>query len=413
MVWLKPSIKPDLSPKLKVLPLPLLLSELSILTVPTHALEGRMRDIADGNPFISIEPPRAIALESPYEGKETEELVHQPSLDERISATLALCPHLQTLPRGVIGVLSSCLDNRGYLNTPIEDIAEMMGITTLEAHSVIRSVQDWIEPPGLFATSLEDCLLIQLRRKGLECSDAGALLRFHQGLLLEKGCNDELRLSLGWDKGRFEEALSTLKSLDPYPGHDFFSPRYVIPEVEIVRSGKFLRVRLLRENLPKVTVDLKLLRWKDDSSLKEEWFKARHLITSLGRRYSLVMKVSSILAEQQEAFILGNENSPSPCTLKHVAERIYCHPSTVHRCVTTAWAKTPRGTVILSSLFSRPTRSRPDLSVVQLKREIERMWQDGATDSAISRALNVPRRSVAHHRRLMGLSPKGCAQNTR
>jgi len=395
--------------RLRTLPLPLLFARLAFLTVPSADLAAVLEERTAKNPLLSIEPPLSTPRpqrnaedddeEAPWETAEA-----LPDLDEAVRTQLCLIPEVSLLGQKAEEKLTACLEPRGYLAAPAEDLAAACGTDPATFERVLESVRAAVDPPGLFARDLPHCLRLQLSRQGLEGSDAW--------ILLEEGLEElarqdlaALRKKLAWERQRLDAALRSLRRLDPHPGFNFSHPGTVLPEVEIRYDERGRpTVRLLHENLPRVLLDAELYAAAGDVA-RGPFREARGLLSALAARYRTKMRLALLLAERQQAYLRNLASAPVPLTLAPAGQKLGLSASTVQRAAACTWAVTPRGTLPLSSLLGRGIAARPDLSTRALREAIRSGWESGKPDSVLARELGLPPRTVTWHRQRLGLPP--------
>jgi len=407
---LRPALKPDVSTR--QLPLPLLLPALRTLSLPVQDLYAEVARDLEENLFATLEagpPPFNRPAGATWDGVRDadyyENLPHVPDMDEDVKAQLGLMPALDAFPGNVKDLLVQALDEDGYLREEAaETVRAAAGLSRLEIRSLIREIQDAVDPPGLFAKDLMDCLLIQLRRLGLEDSDPWFLLR-EGAAFLEKDDLPGLGRHLGWSSQRVEAALSKIRRLDPKPGRIFCRVRPVVPEISYsVDDNDNIRVRYLHECLPRIRVEGDLAGLRDRYT--DQWNSVKRALKTLSMRAKTKLRLALFLAEVQRPFLLGKVSAPGPVTLEAIAAGTGYHASTVQRVLASTWATTPGGTIALSEAVSRPLASRTDMSVAQLRQAIRGAVAAGKTDRTIAESLGIPRRTVTWHRRKLGIFSK-------
>jgi RNA polymerase sigma-54 factor len=387
-------LEPRLKTELRHLPLPLLLARLSLVTLPVAELQHTLESLLGDNPFFSLVPPN---LPSRGPSVPTDDIEHAPDMDEELRLQLAACPALRGLD-GAAAALPQCIDGDGRLTVAVDELAELLGLSPDDASLLLAAVRDWVEPPGLFARDLAECLLLQLRRRGEEAGDAATLLR-EAARDLERGGPSAAMKALGWSEERMDAAILRLRGLDPHPGRVFQRAETVVPELEFSAGPDgSIRTRLLTDRLPRVLLDADLFRHRGTPELAAQWRKGRSLLIALAIRTRSRMRVALELARIQGNAIASPSEALAPCTLSRVARAAELHASTVQRIGHTVWALSPRGLLPLSHLFSRPVRSRPDWSVDRLRNEIARRSENGDTDARIASDLRIPVRTIGWHR---------------
>ena len=401
---LRHELKPNLNTK--ITPLPLILPSLNLLTLPAQALEEELKRQLEDNVLLSVKPSSpAVPLSSLDGDADWIENIPSPvSFEESLSIQLRVIKSLDGLPDEAINILIQGLDSRGYLTEhAAEMFCDLTGMDKEKFHSLLQEIQDTVDPPGLFAQNLQECLLIQLRRKGMEGKDPWLILANGWEHLVNRDIKGLSRL-FGWPQERILKALQEIKKLDPNPGADFLSKtQFVIPEVAFIKDGKTLRVHLLHENLPQLHLDTELLEHISIPTLRSQWLTAKKVLIAFSLRLRTKLRISQFLADAQKAFLLRDTNAPYPMTLSAVAQHTGYHPSTVQRIVKTTWGQTPVGTILLDKLLSRPLKARPDMSVAQLRKAIRDARLSGKSDEKLASELKIPRRTITWHRNQMHL----------
>lgn len=374
--------------ELQPLPLPILIQELKILTMPLPELTEHLSSKLGDNLIYRVDPPRSIGDWDDWE----ERLTSQPSIGDDLIVQMAALPSLKGKRNSLSRELVDWLDHRGYLAGSEEDIAEDLGLDAESLTEILDQARSSLDPPGIFARNLAHCLLLQLSRMGREQGDGAALLK-EASEALSSGGIDQAATSLGWTEKRTKAAMDELSRLDPSPGRTERA-HPIVPEVALYPDGIRVAV-LLEENLPKIRMTP--LEWDDHriGAMTKDGIK---VVKDMARRYATKVAVALALGRIQRSYLTGISPVPGSATLEDVGDRTgYC-PSTVQRTASSTWATTPRGTMPLSSLFSRPVRARPDMSVAQLRWAIGERISMGKTDGEIAKELRIPVRTVSWHR---------------
>ena len=378
--------------ELQPLPLPLLIQELKILTMPLLELTEHLSSKLGDNLIYRVDPPRSIGDWDDWE----ERLTSQPSIGDDLIVQMAALPSLRDRRNSLPRELVDWLDHRGYLAGSEEDIADDLGLDLESLTEILDQVRGSLDPPGIFARNLTHCLLLQLTRMGMEQGDGATLLKEASEALVSGGYS-QAAISLGWTEKRTKAAMDELSRLDPSPGRTERA-HPIVPEVALYPDGIRAAV-LLEENLPKIRMTP--LEW-DDSKIDAMSKEGLKVVKDMARRYATKTAVALALGRIQRSYLTGISPVPGSATLEDVGvETGYCL-STVQRTASSTWATTPRGTMPLSSLFSRPVRARPDMSVAQLRWAIEKLAAEGHRSSRIAKDLGIPVRTISWHRSKMG-----------
>ena len=399
----------ETQPAVRTVPLPLLMSRLWMLAAPAADLATIIGEQASGNPLLSVEPPLGLSAsgsaplsvneeeEEPWEG-----VAARPSLEETLIPQLSLLPETALLGAGGARKLCACLDGRGYLAAPVSELAAALEVPGGLLDRVLARAREAVEPAGLFARDLADCLLLQLDRDNPGESDAAKVLTSGRELL-ERRDLAGLAARMGWDRARLDGALSTLRRLDPHPGSIFAPTRFVLPELSIGFDGAGgLRVRLLVDNLPRLCLDAELME-SLGTSAREPFREARGILSALASRLRTKLRLALLLGTRQKAFLLGEEPAPAPLTLREAGNRLGLAPSTIQRAAASTWAATPRGALLMSTLTGRGLSARPGMTVRGLREKVMAGWNAGKSDAEMARELAIPPRTVTWHRQRLGL----------
>ena len=210
-----PSNRPSLlqGPRLTtaLLPLPLLLPRIALASSPLEGLTRDLEDLLASNPLVRVIPPGGEMGDSSESEENDEERIPEDllSLDDHLRRQLAEDP-LDGFDFDS-SQLGETLDPRGYLNVPLVPWGVHLGLSPEEAPRALTALQEWADPPGLFARDLTECLLIQLRRKLGEEGDGGRILREGREDL-ERGVWHTLARRLGWPSERLQRALKELQA---------------------------------------------------------------------------------------------------------------------------------------------------------------------------------------------------------
>lgn len=383
-------IRQAITPRLELqpLPLPILLQELKILTMPLTELTEHLSSRLEDNLIYHVEPPRSSGE---WEGWE-DRLISTEPLKNDLIIQMATLPALKEERGSLSRELLDWLDHRGYLAGPEEDIAAALRIDLNFLGEILDQARNSLDPPGIFARDLTHCLLLQLFRVGEDHGDSATLLREASDALASGGCS-EASMALGWTEDRTQAAIDELSRLDPCPGRTERALP-IVPEVALYPDGTRIAI-LLEENLP--TIKMTPIEWDDRriAAMNQEGVK---VVKDMARRYATKTAVALALGETQRDYLTMKTPAPKPVTLRDVGDRTGHCLSTVQRTASSTWAVTPRGTMLLSELFSRPVKARPDMSVAQLRWTIGKRLSMGDTDRTMAKNLGIPLRTVSWHR---------------
>ena len=318
------------------------------------------------------------------------------------------------------------LDENGYLETTASETAEACG-TSQEAVEAVLQIIRHLEPPGIGARNLRECLLAQLDESGL--TDSLAYRIVSENLLDELGKRhyDEIRKKLKADPQAVEEARETISHLEPHPGRLLANekPSYVRPDLIVAKRQDRFEVTFTNEGIPSIRINplyKKLLKEKHDKKTKEflqEKFKsAAWLIRALHQRRQTISKVVEVVLEFQKEFLEKGVDGLKPLTMKDVANLLQCHESTVSRAVMNKTVETPHGLFELKAFFGREAKSldsETHATSQGVKAALSRLVQeenpkDPFSDEELvkrlqSEGFKVARRTIAKYRQELKILP--------
>lgn len=262
--------------------------------------------------------------------------------------------------RLIADALADELDEAGYCRADCGEIAAKLGVGVDEVEAVLAACQRF-EPAGLFARDLAECLGLQLgRRDRLDPAMQALLQRLD---LLAKRDFASLKRICGVDGDDLVDMLAEIRALDPRPGSAFGGGHAdaVIADVEVraAPDGSWA-VELNPDALPRVLVDQTYyaevsrgpLQANERAFMSECLTSANWLARSLDQRAKTILKVATEIVRRQDGFLAHGVRSLKPLALRHVAEAIGMHESTVSRVTANKFMLTPRGVFELRFFFS-------------------------------------------------------------
>ena len=272
---------------------------------------------------------------------------------------------LSGVDHGIALTLIDMVDEGGYLRGELAEIADRLGCGLERIESVL-SVCHGFEPTGVMARSVPECLKLQLIERNRFDPAMEALLDNLD--LLAKRDLGSLRRVCGVDAEDLTDMIAELRALTPRPGAGFGGgpAQTVIPDV-IVRpdpAGGW-KVELNAETLPRLLVDKRYhgvvsagARSDEDKTFVAECAaQANWLVKSLDQRARTILKVTSEIVRQQDAFLAFGVEFLRPLNLKTVADAIEMHESTVSRVTSNKYVSTPRGVFELKFFFTAAIQS--------------------------------------------------------
>lgn len=327
------------------------------------------------------------------------------------------------------------LDDAGYLQRDltamVDDLAFSQNIhaTREELLEVLRIIQEF-DPPGVAARNLQECLVIQLKRKeeqSEEISLAITILEKYFTEFIKKHYDKILRKSRASEE-ELKGAMTEILRLNPKPGDTLAegtsTAQYVIPDFMIRNIDGDLELSLNSRNMPELRLSRpfqEMLRTYGDTSkrknrealmfVKQRLDSAKWFIDAIRQRqHTLAVTMQAIMEYQREYFVTGDETKLKPMILKDIAEMVQLDISTISRVANSKYVQTPFGTFLLKSFFSESMQKESGEEVST--REIKKILSDciGAedknkpltdeqlTDILKEKGYNIARRTVAKYR---------------
>ena len=320
------------------------------------------------------------------------------------------------------------INERGYLeDTGLEDIAAAAELPLEVVQRVHHKILN-LDPPGIGARSLEECLTAQVYHLGL--SEHSVVVRIIQEHLelVAKGRTDTLAKLLDISQEEVKEAIDVIRGLEPIPGRNFATeePDTVEPDVYVDKIGNDYRIRTNEAGLPALRISNFYRTMLADKSkpkeareyIKERLRSAAWLIRSLDQRHKTIHRVAEIIIREQRDFLERGFEYIRPMSLREVAEELEVHESTVSRATSNKYMSTPRGVCRLKGFFHTGVTTdqgdvvSPDL----IKRRIRQLVDEEdkskpLSDAAIGKILEnegvqLARRTVAKYRELAGVAAR-------
>jgi len=322
--------------------------------------------------------------------------------------------------------LVGSIDENGYLQTTVEEVAETFQVTPERVEEVLAVIQTF-EPAGIGARNLQECLWIQVVQKKMECTLAGRIIQEQFDNLLSKRFS-EIARNLKCTVEDVQAASDTIGTLDPRPAQEIAAEetRYVTPDLIVERVGEDFVVALNDRNVPPLRISnayQQMLRNKgsvEDTTRKyitEKLNSAKWLIQTIEQRRKTMIKVMRRIVEEQREFFEKGVEGLRPLTLQQIANQIGMHESTVSRVTTNKYVQTPRGVFELKYFFSSglQTEDGDDVSAKVAKGKISQLIQgedkkEPLSDQRIAELLHesglrIARRTVAKYREALRILP--------
>ncbi|MBO6554889.1 MAG: RNA polymerase factor sigma-54 [Pseudomonadales bacterium] len=323
------------------------------------------------------------------------------------------------------------LDEEGVLQIDVEDILESAPdeweIEIEEVDAVLHLIQH-LDPVGIAARSLKECLAIQLKELPEDTEGktlALTLVENHISLLANRDYV-QLARKLKVKEPELKHVITLIQTLNPRPGASIVQENvdYIEPDVFVSKQNGRWVVELNPKSAPKIRVNPEyaaLIKRGDSSddaiNMKNHMQEARWFIKSLQQRNDTLLRVSSKIVEFQRGFLEYGEQAMKPLVLHDIAEAVDLHESTISRVTTQKYMLTPAGVFELKYFFSShvSTSSGGEVSSTAIRALIKQLVAEEnprkpLSDSKIAKLLeeqniNVARRTIAKYRELLLIPP--------
>jgi RNA polymerase sigma-54 factor len=311
------------------------------------------------------------------------------------------------------------LDESGYLYADTTELAECAGISAQIMKKAVRIIQ-MLEPAGIGATDLSNCLDIQLARMaGTELHRK--IVRDH----LENVSRNQygaIARALNTSEANIRAAVSLIKTLNPKPGAGFYSfehTSYIQPDIIIKKSDEHFEILVDDYTLPNIHISAfyqRLFEESDDKELRsyinEKLQQAKWLIQCIEQRQSTLRKCAEAILEAQEGFFKGVTNRLSPLVMADIAGKVGIHESTVSRAARGKYLQCVHGVYPLHFFFSRKIGNsdasangvkRALLELVNSESKHEPMSDQRIAEHFKSLGVAISRRTIAKYRTEMNI----------
>jgi RNA polymerase sigma-54 factor len=353
---------------------------------------------------------------------------------------LDLTPRQQLLAQEFIGNIAE----DGYLGATLEEIvrganqlleehaveseAEVQPqlFTPAEAEEMLRIIQK-LDPPGVGARDLRECLMLQLEARGQTDTLVHRLVRDAFDDLKAHRWSD-LGKRFGLDAAEVQKVADDLAKLDPKPGlqHSAANDAYIIPDLVVEKIDGEYKVFLNDSGLPRLRIsktyqeiarDKKKFQGENKDFINQRMNSAHWMIQAIEQRRQTMLKVMNFIVDRQREFFEKGVEFLKPLTLREVADVINMHESTVSRVTNEKYVQTPRGLLPLKFFFSSglSTTTGEDASARAIRAQIQKMVADEdlknpLTDQQIvemfaQKGVKIARRTVAKYREALKIAP--------
>jgi RNA polymerase sigma-54 factor len=370
---------------------------------------------------------------------------------ERNSIAISLQEHLRHQLNGTrlsredmaaVDILIESLNEDGYLADPLDEIADSLlpedadEDTRDEVRSRLRCALGWLqslEPVGVGAANLSECLLLQLRTlPASEARDAALIVCKDQLELLARRDTRKLMSATGLSEAALKAAQALIVTLEPKPGRAFTraEANIIVPDVIVQKSGRGWKVVLNPDVMPKLRInDLYAQALRSSRSprgtaateghvaMSSRLQEARWFVKNIQQRFDTILRVSQAIVDRQKNFFTHGEIAMKPLVLREIADELGLHESTISRVTTAKYMNTPFGTFELKYFFgsSLNTEAGGNASSTAVRALIKQLVsaedaKKPLSDSQLSsmleeQGIQVARRTVAKYREALKIAP--------
>jgi RNA polymerase sigma-54 factor len=343
------------------------------------------------------------------------------SLRDYLAAQVGVIP-MSSGEKAAVATIIGSLDDNGYLRAEPGEISRLSGQSKETVERALRVVQS-LDPPGVGAADLRECLSLQAKAMG----KTGLEIKLIDGHLedLAAGRYKRIAKEQGVTVSEVLSAKNFILKLDPKPGAAFspFPIAYIVPEVAVRRVGGDLRVEMNDRAIPRIRWNRyyrELARRGDKearSYLRHEIKRAQNLMKCIEQRKTTLIRVMEAIIARQKSFFVEGPGCLEPLTLKDISEEIGVHESTVSRAVANKYVDTTYGVLPCKTFFSpRVRKSRTALSQDSVKAAIAEIVKSEDSMNPLGdqeicrelekRGMRVARRTVSKYRAELGIMPK-------
>lgn len=410
---------------------------LSVLQMGTEELNQCIEEEVLSNPMLDYakEPEKKEVRRSQGEGigyysrKKTEDTDYQSYLnaiaDEKSEDTeLAEYLRMQLYTKKIsprrqkIGkYLIECLEESGYLKMDMDELAKGIGLSKEELEREIRFMQT-LEPCGVFARDLRECLLLQVQGEEQMQRQARLLIEKYLDEIAQNKI-PQISKQTGLTTAEITKTIQYIKEeLEPVPGRGYGCANrneYIYPDITVKEDEKGYRIILNKEKVHTLELNREYLPMlgqvhssEENKYLKEQYQKAKILLRNIGKREETLAAVAEAIVDWQREFFEKGKASLKPMNLLDIAQELDVHESTVSRAVRDKYLECRWGIFELKYFFSNKTSDGNNCNVLTCIQEIIRSEnkQKPLSDAKIAeqlekKGIRISRRTVTKYREQM------------
>lgn len=429
-----------------------MIQSMEILQMSCQELNEYIKEVALENPVVDIEEGYEVTdkasdlvkklewLDSIDErhriyyrqeyGEDSEDkrlMDYSENIGEELSEYLLhqlLTVELTDLEYDVIQYMVYSLDSKGYIEEELSDIAKRFDTTIAFVEKQLKLLQS-LDPAGVCARNLGECLLLQLNREhekdSIACTIVSEYLEF-----LGKNQLHVIAKKMKLPLEDIIKACEHIKELNPKPGSGFDTRgylKYITPDVTVVRLSNYYEILLNEYTYPKIGINhfYKQVLEKETSKETQSYIvdkirQAEWIQNCIGQRNSTLMRVSKTIVDYQNAFFEFGTGHLKPLRLQDVARMLEIHESTVSRAIRDKYLQCSWGIFPMKYFFSKSIsaeRSGVKITTEQVKNTLIAVIEEedkkkplsdrAITERLVERGVKISRRTVAKYREELGI----------
>lgn len=378
---------------------------LNILEMSLYDLERYLIKTTEINPLIDVEFSNNYGKKYSSDDEEFSplDLAHKEEslidyLEEQIGY-LKIDKKIEFLCKYII----NNLDKKGYLSLSKKEIKDLTKFSIKDVEKALEIVKN-LEPVGIGASNLEECLIIQLHKKNINDIVLENLIKYFLKELSEKKYG-EISEKLKISENKIKNYLEVIRKLNPIPARGFYMgdiTNYIAPEAEIKMIDGEYQVVMLNENIPKIKI-----KEIENRENKTFYNSAVSLVNFIEKRRETLKKILEILLERQYSFFSKENGKLKTFTSKELSEILKVHQSTVSRAIKNKYVLTEKGIMRIKDLFVLNDTKEVVCSLIEeliLGEDRKKPYTDQEiADYIKGQKIDIARRTIAKYREELGI----------
>ncbi len=393
---------------------------LNIISIPAIELKEKIEKAIEENPFLEYD------IKSNHNNLDINSIIENTASNSKES----LFEHLKSQISIVFNnkkdielaeLISTFINENGYLTISSEEIADILNISVKKANEIIKILKT-LEPIGIAAKNISECLSIQLKNKeNIDKNIKNIAINIVENYLNELSKKDYKYISskMNISEKNILEALKLIQTLEPYPAREFDTTtiKYIVPELFIFKENDKWQVKTNETFILPLKINKKYSKILKENNfnndiLKEKKLEAQNLISTVNERKKSLKRVGEGLLKLQIDFFENGKEFIKPLRLKDLALETNLSESTISRISNGKYLNTVWGTFSIKYFFSKNIKAiNGELGSRAVKEIIKRIIENSnakLSDEKIrlilkSEGIEIARRTVAKYRQSMNI----------